>query len=410
MRLRVGGDGNIATTLAKWRAIRDRKPHAVAHTSSSLGWRVAWRDAALIWTGQHAFILVCALTIGRLLFPASSGVPLAALYGRWVSWDGSHYANIAQHGYASLQLAAFYPLFPLFEHLLAAPVGGPSFAGLLIANVSELAAFGLLRMLFERLTDARLARYALLYLAFSPLAFYFAMPYTESLFLLLSVGVFVAMERRRCLLAGLFAALLVLTRPTGIAILPALLYLLLRWRVSWPRLLTALALPCAALAGFAGYLVWRFGTPLASSQADAIYWHKTLDWPWVAFVGSLNMIVNGAGVIVRQHAIVDVILVGAALACAAAYHPIAARLRLDQEYAIYIWASMLLALSFPLVQPELSDLLASAPRFLLVVFPLYLPLAFQGSRSRAFHLALLTAQLLGMCYLLIVFFAGGFVA
>lgn len=409
MRLRAGVDGSVAATArATWKAACDRGARALARVNPS--WRAAWRDAALIWGGQHVLFLAIALLIGRLLFPTSAGVPLAALYGRWISWDGSHYANIAQHGYASLQLAAFYPLFPLLEHLLSAPLGGASLAGLIIANVASLCAFGLLRMLFERLTNARLARYALLYLAFSPLAFYFAMPYTESLFLLLSVGAFVAMERGRFLLAGVLAALLVLTRPTGIAILPALLYLLWRQRVAWPRLIVALALPCAALAGFAGYLAWRFGTPFASSQADAVYWHKALDWPWVAFMGSLHMIVNGSSVVVRQHAVVDVVLVGGALCCTVAYHVLAGRWRLGQEYAIYLWGSVLLALSFPIVQPELSDLLASAPRFLLVVFPLYLPLAFRGSRSRAFHLALLTVQLLGMCYLLTVFFAGGFVA
>ena len=372
--------------------------------------RIAWRDAAVVWLCQHAFIIAFSLLIGHLLFPTSAGLPLGALYGRWMSWDGSHYANIAEHGYHSLQLAAFYPLFPTLERMLAGLTGGAGPAGLLVANVASLCAFAWLRLLLERIAGARLARYALLYLAFSPLAFYFAMPYTESLFLLLSVGVFAAMERQRFLLAGTLAALLMLTRPTGVAILPALLYLLVRQRSRWPRFAVVLAPPCAALAGFTGYLAWRFGTPLAVSRANAIYWHKTLDWPWAAFAGSLNMIVSGSGVIVRQHAIVDVVLVGAALTCAVAYHAVAARLCVSKEYAIYVWGNVLLALSFPLVQPALSDPLASAPRFLLVVFPLYLPLAFWGSRSRAAHLALLAAQLLGMCYLLTVFFAGGFVA
>lgn len=332
------------------------------------------------------------------------------LYGRWMSWDGGLYTHIAEYGYSSPQFAAFYPLFPVLEHLLAAFVGGAGPAGLLIANIAGLAAFGLLRMVFEWLRDVRVARYALLYHAFSPLAFYFAMPYTESLFLLLSAGVVVATERRRFLLAGLLAALAVLTRPTGITLLPALLCLLLRQRVSWPRLLITLALPCAALASFAGYLAWRFGTPFASARANEVYWHRTLDWPWVSVLGSLHMVVNSPSVIVRQHAIVDVVLVGVALFCATAYCIAATRLRFGQEYAIYVWGSMLLALSYPIFQPDLSDLLAAAPRYLLVVFPLYLPLALRGSRSRPFHLTLLTTQLLGMCYLLTVFFAGGFVA
>ena len=108
-------------------------------------------------------------------------------------------------------------------------------------------------MLLERVAEERLgadgARRAVLYLALFPTALFLQAVYSESLFLFLSLAAFMLAERRRFGWAGVVVGLAVLTRPTGLALVPPLV--LLARRQSW-RLATALpflfALPARALA------------------------------------------------------------------------------------------------------------------------------------------------------------------
>src|SRR5262249_48772624 len=140
--------------------------------------------------------------------------------------------------------------------------GDPAAAGFFLSNGLALGAFGAFRLLIERETGSpRLARLALLLLALNPYAVFFSMGYTESLFLLLSIAVFMALGDGRWLLASLLAALAVLTRITGMLLLLPMSFAAaqsLQWR--WPgwrrawRPLTALAMPMAAQIGFWVYL------------------------------------------------------------------------------------------------------------------------------------------------------------
>src|SRR5262249_44707727 len=143
-----------------------------------------------------------------------------AAYEPWTGYDARWYAGIATAGYRLLPQAAFFPLYPLLEHLTAPmTLGHTLLAGMLISNAAGLAALLLLRQLVEEDVSARAARHTLLILAFFPTTFYLVMAYTESLFLALSLGAFLALRRSRWLLAGCLITLATLTRLTGILLL-----------------------------------------------------------------------------------------------------------------------------------------------------------------------------------------------
>src|SRR5205085_11985059 len=142
------------------------------------------------------------------------------------------------------------------------------FAGLFLANILFYFVLVLLYRLLAEDFDPQLARKALFILAFSPYALFFFAGYSEPLFLVSCLSVFLLLRRGRpgdWWLAGILAYLAVLTRSSGIALgLPYLvMYYYHYWRApkrgdtGWRQKLSALvpiALIPAALLTYMFYL------------------------------------------------------------------------------------------------------------------------------------------------------------
>src|SRR6266851_4164976 len=178
----------------------------------------------------------------------------------WARWDSDFFLRIAQNGYDDAS-AAFHPLYPaLIAALGRVFFGHYVLAGLVISLLCCLGSFALLHRLAEERLGAEGARRSVLYLAVFPMALFLQAVYSESLFLLLVLAAFTLVERERFALGGLVAGLAILTRASGLALLPALV--LLAWRHRERRRALAgiaLALPVAAVYPL---VLWRrFGAP-----------------------------------------------------------------------------------------------------------------------------------------------------
>jgi len=164
---------------------------------------------ALLWALKVA-PLPGALTFYIGIPPIESGIA-APLLGVWLRWDAVHYLRIAQAGYHSLDLTAFYPLYPLLGRLLGWLVGGNLLAGLMLASSGMLLlAMRLLYQVAEADFDRPAARRAVLLLAVFPAGFFFYAAYPHSTLLCLSLAAYWAVRRERWLLAcfaGLLAGL-----------------------------------------------------------------------------------------------------------------------------------------------------------------------------------------------------------
>jgi hypothetical protein len=186
------------------------------------------------------------------------------------SWDGRLLLQIAQHGYPDSftygsdgrltgNNLAFMPLYPTAVAGVHA-VTGLSYrtCGLLVAQLAFLVFLVLANSLLGLLHNRRVASIAVVLLAGAqPMGLVYFMSYTESLFMVLSAGMLLALYRRHWLTAGLLASLAGLTRPTGVADTVALAvgvtaYLVWRRRIL-ARPLTGLLLGCL---GLPLYLVW----------------------------------------------------------------------------------------------------------------------------------------------------------
>ena len=138
--------------------------------------------------------------------------------------DALWFLRIATDGYRTDDnSAAFFPLYPLAIRAVALLPGvGPLGAALLVSNAALFGALVVLHALTRlELGDAH-ARRSLLLVALFPTACFLLAPYTESLFLLLSLLAFWYARRDRWALAALAGAGAALTRSVGLVLILAL--------------------------------------------------------------------------------------------------------------------------------------------------------------------------------------------
>ncbi len=248
--------------------------------SDSVGWREALPRLLAIFLVSRLLVLLVA---GSLLAIPVGHDPdtwtdrpiLAALTGS----DAVYYLGIAADGYHEEAIRdgyhdwAFFPLFPIVVRAVSlVTLGDLAVAGVLASNLAFLAALLVLHALAVPYLGRERSIRALGLLALAPGAVAFAMAYSDSLYLLLAAGAFLAGERRRWGVAGILYGLASLTRLPGVLIGLPLAILLLQssgWRPD--RRLAWLAAGPAALAGFGAWQGRALGDPLAFLHAQGAW-------------------------------------------------------------------------------------------------------------------------------------------
>ena len=296
-------------------------------------------------------------------------------------WDAVWYLSIAWNGYGATGIeSAFFPLYPLLVWVVG---GGPlaSPGTLLVAAYGvSLGAFAGALHLLHRLAEIELgrpaARATLLLLAFFPASLWFGAPYSESLFLLLSVGAFYAARTDRLAVAGACAGLASATRSAGIVLVLPLLMM-----SGWRRQSWWLALGPAGLAAYSAYLGLAHGDALAWLDIQQA-WFREFAGPfggvWDALVvgwrsfGDLGA-AGATGELARRN-VVDLPFLAFALVGL-----VGVWMRLPRPYGVYVLCALALPLSFPVAQEPLMSL----PRFVSVLFPVFMWLAIAVRLERA---------------------------
>jgi hypothetical protein len=389
--------------------------------------RAAWR----VFLPTRLAVLLVAIFAALSFGPATGGLsetnasrfdepaltqPIAEpLLAPLARWDAVWYLRIADSGYGdSAPRAAFFPLYPLLIRSIAAPAGGSEAALLIASYAIALAAFLGALVLLYRLVSLELGRQfagpTLLLLAVFPAALYFGAPYSESLFLLLSVGGFYAARTGSWAWVGACAAAASATRSAGLLLVIPLAML---WWSSRGRRTRDAAWLLLAPLGVAAYAAW-----LGLVEGNAFRfldvqdaWSRELAVPlagaWDGFTAALDgvrQLASGARSPVYfeeaagdpfRIAAVNITLfaslVFALVACVGVFR------RLPKAYGVWIAAALVLPLSFP-VKPQP---LMSLPRFLAVLFPIFMWLALvteerrttpQVAAASAVGLGLFTAQ------------------
>jgi hypothetical protein len=329
-----------------------------------------------------------------------------------VRWDSSYYVFTAQHGYQDPGQTAFFPGYPLLMRVVATITYSEVVAGVLISLVSFAIALVVLHRLADLDFGPDVARRTVWLLALFPASVFFSAVYTEGLFLALSVGAVYAARRGSWAWAGVLGGVAALTRNTGVLIGVAVLLLYLYGpradRPPAPRrgirpryplhadALWLLLIP-AGLAAFGIYTWIKYDNPFISYDAQAIF-HREFLGPlsalWygardvVQAIGDLLGISNGEGVgaSLRTLALAGTV-VGALVATVGALR------RLPLAYGAYALAALLPPLSTPWPDHPLW----STPRFIAVLFPLFLWLGLV-LRNRRWYVVVCVAFALGLAY------------
>ncbi|MEU4687814.1 mannosyltransferase family protein [Actinoplanes sp. NPDC023714] len=258
-------------------------------------------DRAGAARGVGTAIGILALTrLGQLLmiwWLGSATAEPRSVWDRLLVWDAGWFLRVAVDGYPHgytydangvLQgnELAFFPVYPILIRFGAA-IGLPaSTAAVLIAWAASIGAAVALHLLGTSLYDKR-AGWALVAICCSaPASVVLSMAYSESIFLALVAGMFVAAHRRVWWAAGLLGLLTALSRPTGAAAalglaVAALIAVWSLWRserrIAWPPIAAA-AVALAGVPLFIGWVAWRVGDLDAWFKIQTAGWGTTFDY------------------------------------------------------------------------------------------------------------------------------------
>jgi hypothetical protein len=370
-------------------------------------WAAFWPSRLVVF-GVAVYVAVAGLSpsgeevAGGLLHPFGAW-PAHGLFDLVFStpakWDAVHFLTIAYDGYSEGSpiagtpedhRAAFFPLYPGAVHVLGG-FGASLAATTVMAYAVSLACFFGALVLLHRLTTIEIGeRYAtptLLLLAFFPTALFFGLPYSESTFLLLAVAAFLAARTGHWAIAGVVLALASATRVPGLLLVVPVLLLYLygprtdrepdseagrrhRYRVR-PDLAWLLLAPLG-LAAFSLYLHLTVGDGLTWSDAQALFGRDTVDpfsgaWAGLSEAGKAAADIAGGSdggfdyLNVMQPAFVVFAVVGG----------IGLLRMLPAAYGVWVLISLV-----PVFVSQPDGLpFWSSPRFVAVLFPLFLWLA-----------------------------------
>ncbi len=225
-----------------------------------------------------SLIVVLGVTFGHHFLPLSStpNARKVELLGAYGNWDGGWYRKIVVNGYSyhpdRMSTVAFFPLYPCLAGILVELTGvTPEWALLIVSHLFLAATFVLMLAYFrQRFKSAspRLGELALLAFGLFPTTFFFRMAYTESLFVFLSLLVFIGMERRWALLElAILIGLATASRSVAVALIPCLILHVRErspsTRVFVGRLCYLVPIACWGIWAYMAYQYVCFGEPLA---------------------------------------------------------------------------------------------------------------------------------------------------
>lgn len=318
--------------------------------------------------------------------------PWGCLQEGMSNWDAHWYSGIAAFGYSYIPGAdsnvAFFPAFPLLMRW-SAPLAGGNYlwSGLAVSLLASLVALFLVARLAGSDFGTPAGRRSAILLSGAPTAFFFALPYADSVLLLCCVASIFSARRHRWFLASLFAGLAGTVRVTGALLVIPLLWEFgeqNKWRlreVFTARSSRRLALLAIAPLGIVTYMVWlqaRFSEPLAFFKAQLDGWPHRTTWllrpVWDTTVELTRPARHLRGI--RPDLYWSYALDIAVLVAAVALFVAAVRKKVPAVYLLW-WG---VALIFPLM----SGTTHSFARYTLIAFPLYVAAALVLRRRVAF--------------------------
>jgi Mannosyltransferase (PIG-V) len=394
--------------------------------------RAFWISRALIWSvGLFAVLATWETSLGNpRLDPLWTTAPFAhdflnAVVSPAARFDSAWLLEIADHGYAVDARAAFFPLYPLLVAAVATFGGSTLIAGIAVSIACSLAALYLLHRFVALDHGTEVARTTIWIVACFPVGLCLSAVYTEGLFLLLAVGALYAARLGNWPVACACAALAAGARSAGVLLVIPLIVVMLygprgdrpsagrplrvgdlrhdwRPRHRLGRESLWLALVPMGLVAYLAFLGISTGEPLGPFTAQeewsrafapfagialGLWWALVAVWELLPGLGMPDGATVG-GSAAEEAGVRN--LVHLAFLGAGAWLLVGVARRLSLGDAAYALSS----LALPLSVPAAGNPLLSLPRFMLVVYPLWVALALWAIERKAVGRVLLTSSAL----------------
>lgn len=327
----------------------------------------------------------------------------------WGNFDGVYYLLIAAKGYTVN--AGFFPLFPLTIKI-ASSILGPAVSGLpfdprqyftalVLVSIYFLLAIVVMHKLILIDFKKSIAIWSIIFMLVFPTSFFFATIYSESLFLFLTVLCFYFARKKKWLLASIFGVLLTATRVVGIAIAPALFYEFLQNEKSFFKIkVLPLLLSPLGLLGYMYFNYLKWGNALYFIQAQGNLQNNR----------TVNSIVLFPQTMYRYAKILTTVSLSQ-------YEWWIALL----EISVFVFAATLLFVAWKkkvrfsyilfsviaLLIPVSTGTFSALPRYVLILFPIFIGLALL--KNKALKIAYATLGLILLFILFALFSKGYFI-
>jgi len=312
----------------------------------------------------------------------------------WANFDGVHYIMLATDGYAFGLTQAFFPGYFMLMRLVDLLFQNLLISGLIISHVSFVLMLAVFYKLLRLDYSKAISQRALLFIAFFPTSFYFLSLYTESLFLLMLLSIFYLVRSGRLKRAGFLGIGLTLSRIVGIFIIPSLMIELKNKETKIKlKEFIWLLLPALGLLAYMIYLWLKFKDPF-------LFAHVQSEFGAGRETTKLVLIYQVIWRYVKMIVTVD------------KSNPIYFSVWLEMLSSLYglgllIWGyirkirpSYLLFSLLAFLLPTLTGTFSSMPRYVLVLFPVFITLALIENRYWRYLIFTIHVVLLFICTML----------
>lgn len=295
-------------------------------------------------------------------------------------WDASSYLKIAEFGYdpsgADKFRLVFFPLYPALIALFQIVFRDYVLSALVVSGAATLALGLSFRELVKLDYSESTAQSAVLFLFIFPTSHFLHISYTESLFLALSVGCFLAARKRNWLLVGILGALACLTRINGLILIPALAFEVWEEYRETRQLNRKWLFLALVPAGFGGYLALNYfvsGDPTMFLTYQRENFQKYPKFFWTSISDTYIRTANPKPADSQMQGVQEMTFVIIGL-----LGTIAGWLYLRKSYAVWMTLNWLLFVS--------TSFILSVPRYTLIMFPLFILMARAAGRNRQVRL------------------------
>jgi len=313
--------------------------------------------------------------------------------GNWpltfLGWDSAWFLSIMTKGYEiSLQSFTFSPVLPFFAKIADFFLQSPMISLVLTASVFGVLWVPLYQSLAESYIGKKSGLFSALLLAFSPYLFVFTtVAYSEGLLLFFVLGAWLLLKRGKLFSASVFAIVAPLIKTMGILVVLPMLYVSLRQRAHRVRNVLISLLPAVSLSGWFAYLGFSTGdflAPVHTSEWAQLYSFRTLLTEGIPRHGMKALLEAPYQIPpIPTHWLLPIAVVFSLLAPILLFFK---TWKKDKSLWIYAIAGYSGILYF--------GALVSLPRFISLLFPIWIPLTarFSGSKKSTIIAAIISVS------------------